>query len=461
MKRSGTTKKRQKNKVLFLITTYNRPETLIYLLSKLYGLGDILVYNDGSDLEYYGIDQFEGLIYIKSRVNNGRTGYYKSINYILNYIKTFKKYDYYVFCPDDFDPISNFLDKSIEIWNKIKDKKKICLNLYSDKGRFMKSSWTGFSPVIFNGYLLTQWVDMCFLCEYKFFEALDWKIDFPTLRTQSSGVGKNISLRLSEKYHLYQTKFSMFVCLPDGRFSKMFLHERHMPDKNDMVKREIKKKIKIVGIATIPGREKQLLNTIESLYYQCDQIVIALNGFNRKNPEYLDTKKYLMTHFDNKYGDSVKFFRTGVDCYYFSCDDDIIYPPYYIQRMTELIEFYGNNCIITMHGRKMKPRPVKSYYRGHEKSYNLFYDVEKDIRIDVGGTGVMAFDTEYFKIDYRKCIWPNMADIWVSKFAKQQNMPIILAAHKGVDFKYQQCPDTIYSKHSRKDKIQTQLYNSI
>ena len=138
MKKSGITKKRQKNSTLFLITTYNRPETLIYLLSKLYGLGDILVYNDGSDLEYYGIDQFEGLIYIKSRVNNGRIGYYKSINYILNYIKTLKKYDYYVFCPDDFDPIPNFLDKSIEIWNKIKDKKKLRHGLTSINTVFLK-----------------------------------------------------------------------------------------------------------------------------------------------------------------------------------------------------------------------------------------------------------------------------------------------------------------------------------
>lgn len=459
MRKSEMKGKNMKNNILFVITTYNRPETLIYILDILYNLGDIIIFNDGSNLEYHGIERFNGLIYVKSNINHGKSCYYNVINHVFSTIKGLKKYDYYMFLPDDFDPVDGFLEKSIEIWKSIQDNKKICLNLYQDKGRFMTGSWTGFDPVIYDAYLKTQWVDMCFLCEYKFFEVLDWKVEQPSSRVLSSGVGKNISIRLSINYSLYQVKFSMFTCLPDGRKSKMFAHERHMHVYPEMLPR--KNKIwKTIGIASIPERKKQLENTVKSLINQCDLMVIALNNY-KSIPEFAKHEKIEAVLMDNRYGDAAKFIYAWNDGYYFSCDDDILYPSDYIEKMTEKIEFYGNNCIITLHGRKMKQKPLKSYYQGHEKTFNLFYDVEKDTRIDVGGTGVMAFDTEFFKINYRKCVWPNMADIWVAKFAIQQNVPIILAAHKGSDFIYQRSEKTIYEKHKKDDKIQTQLYNNI
>ena len=449
-----------KNNVLFVITTYNRPESLIYILDHLYGHGDIIVYNDGSTLEYFGIEHYKGIHYLNCKENMGRFGYYQTINYILQYIKKLKKYKYYVFCPDDFEPVSGFLRKSIEIWENIHDTKKICLNLYSDKGRFMKSSWNGFPVEVYDEYLKTGWVDMCFLCEYSFFEAIEWFISIPSFRTMSSGVGKDISQRLVGRYSLYQVKFSMFRCLPDGRFSKMFQHERHMPDKVEMIKRILRKKEKIIGIASIPKREKMLKRTYLSLIDQCDNMIIALNGY-KKIPEFITDKRCKTFFTDNRYGDAAKFSLALSDCYYFSCDDDIIYPSNYVQFMSEKLEFYGNNCIITLHGSIMQSKPLKSYYKGFQERFNLFYDIDRDRRLDVGGSGVMCFDTEYFRMDYRKCIWPNMADIWVTKFAIQQNIPVILASHKGSDFEYQQSDDNIYARHSKDDKIQTQLYNNL
>jgi len=452
----------RKNDVLFVITTYNRPESLIYLLDHIYGLGDIMVYNDGSSLEYYGLDRYEDLIYHQGARNFGIAGYYNVVNYILKSIKTLKRYQYYIFCPDDFIPVNDFLNKAIHTYESIQGN-KICLNLYTDRGRFMRSSWTNHTPVVSDDILKTQWVDMCFICEYKMFEALDWRINYPSERTISSGVGKDMSVRLSERFSIYQVKFSLFKCQIESRKSKMYNNERHMNHYTEMIDRktDLFGSIVTVGIASIPERIDALKKTVDSLYNQCDFIEIMLNNY-KDIPAFLKLAKIRIKLSDNGYGDAGKFFaNSSFDGYYFTCDDDIIYPNDYIKQTINKLEFYGLNCIVTYHGNIMNNKPVKSYYRGHNQRFNLFYDVRDDIRVDVPGSGVSAWHTKYLNFDYHRCIWPNMADIWLAKFASEQNVPIILLKHTGKDFKYQESDKTIYKSHSNDDKVQTQLFNNI
>ena len=454
----------RKNNVLFIITTYNRPESLIYLLDYIYGLGDIMIYNDGSSLQYYGLDRYKNLIYHKGLKNFGIAGYYNVINYIFGFIKTLKKYDYYIFCPDDFVPVDNFLEQAIHIYESIQEDKKICLNLYTDRGRFMRSSWTNYIPVIFNDVCKTQWIDMCFICKYEMFKAIDWKIKFPGYHTISSGVGKSMSIRLAEKYNIYQVKFSLFKCQPEGRKSKMYNQERHMNHYTEMLKHKLISPIENftrICIASIPERSRILEKTIESLIDQCDSMYIILNNY-KKIPDYLKTDKITAIISDNKFGDAGKF--AGMERfngYYFTCDDDIIYPENYVKQTINRLNFYGLNCILTYHGNIMNSKPLKSYYKGHSQRFNLFYDVKNDIRVDIPGSGVSAWHTKYFNFDYKRCIWPNMADIWLAKFANEQNIPIILMEHTGSDFKYQESTDNIYKTYSKDDEIQTQLYNNI
>ena len=91
----------------------------------------------------------------------------------------------------------------------------------------------------------------------------------------------------------------------------------------------------------------------------------------------------------------------------------------------------------------------------------FFYPTADFPQLKVLTHNILKLITKYFNFDYKRCIWPNMADIWLAKFANEQNIPIILMEHTGSDFKYQESTDNIYKTYSKDDEIQTQLYNNI
>jgi hypothetical protein len=139
-----------------------------------------------------------------------------------------KEYDYYFFMPDDLMPVNDFHLKAIETWNKIKDTRKICLNLYLEKSRYMKACWTAFMPRDIGSSYITNWVDMCFMCEQKLFVHLNYeipepKLDWKLMPDLSSGVGMYISkfLVLRKGLHMYQVKSSLFISAPESSDSQM------------------------------------------------------------------------------------------------------------------------------------------------------------------------------------------------------------------------------------------------
>lgn len=168
----------------------------------------------------------------------------------------------------------------------------------------------------------------------------------------------------------------------------------------------------IVGIATFKGRENQLKRTIESLKNQVDEIHVYDNS-----KEKIDK------------ADNGKFFQLSKikePVYFFSCDDDIIYPEDYVSSMIEAIEEYG--CIVSHHGRILIGKDVE-YFCGHINfifsNMNNFEDF-----IDVVGTGVCAFRTDYFnpKNLHNEKILRN-SDLMFSVEAAKQGKRMIVLSH--------------------------------
>ena len=191
--------------ITFLITTCNRQESCQRLVDALQGQGNIFVLNDGCDYDIHGAYQ------TKLSMRLGKKGYWRTINCLY---KGRGQSKYYIQLPDDFLPADDMVEKAIEIWESIKDDKKICLNLYAD--RIGKPCWTGVMPVEYDNYYKAQWMDMCFMCEERFFTELG---AIPTINLgwgvnskKSSGVGAYISKYLNKKkFGLYQVKESLAV----------------------------------------------------------------------------------------------------------------------------------------------------------------------------------------------------------------------------------------------------------
>jgi hypothetical protein len=181
-----------------------------------------------------------------------------------------------------------------------------------------------------------------------------------------------------------------------------------------------------------------LRKTVASLRPQVDRLFVALNNYP-STPDFLNEGEYI--HLDNSTGDAAKFYNVEKwDGYFFSCDDDLIYPPDYVQTMITAIHKYKG--IVTLHGKKY-PRPFTTFYN-MLTNVRCLDNCDNDTFIDVPGTGVMAFHTSMFNLHYADFKRPNMADVWVCVKAIQQQVKIVALTHKAGYLTYLNPAVTIY-----------------
>jgi hypothetical protein len=200
-----------------IISTYNRPQMLKELLDNIEREKKnyrvlVTVFDDNSsdktDLSKHNV------VKITMYPNMGKKKYYILINATFKYIKNVNS-KYFIYLPDDVKLVDNFFDETKRIYNSIDNSKKICLNILTD-GRVSRTNWTNFKSIDHGEYYHTQWNDLCFISEKKFFDVLNYNLEkIPESRWDgnpnlSSGVGQQISIRLNIKgYNMYHTKKSM------------------------------------------------------------------------------------------------------------------------------------------------------------------------------------------------------------------------------------------------------------
>lgn len=196
--------------ITVLITTYNRPKMLGLLLNDIETHKNnhkihTYVINDGSDVNYDSIDKKYNFKHIRAH-RHGKWRYWLLVTMIFEAMR-YNNDRYFIMVPDDVRLKDDFFDKAIKMYSAIKNPHKICLNLLLDKQRTGKTNWTNFisRKIKAGNFHLyhTQWVDMCFIAEKKFFDILSYRINkIPPQRWQSnghlgSGVGQDISIRLN------------------------------------------------------------------------------------------------------------------------------------------------------------------------------------------------------------------------------------------------------------------------
>ena len=213
-------------------------------------------------------------------------------------------------------------------------------------------------------------------------------------------------------------------------------------------------------IATIPDRSQLLKITVESLLPQVDQLNVMLNGY-KKAPSFLNRPKITHYFLDNSKGDAAKFYGLiNISGYVFTCDDDLRYPVDYVKTMILKLRQYDNEVILTNHGRIMNPKPVSNSYTDRQAAFHCLKEETQEAYLSIGGTGAMAWHSDYFFPDINKITIKNMADIWVAKFAHEQGCKILHNPHKEEWIKYLHPQNTIWDDHFPNPEEQTKLYNS-
>jgi hypothetical protein len=172
----------------------------------------------------------------------------------------------------------------------------------------------------------------------------------------------------------------------------------------------------VIGIATTGDRPNELKHTLESLNEQTVKADLIHVHDNSKEIDYTDNGKFIiLSHLPD-------------EVYFFSCDDDILYPEDYIEKTIEAID--KHKTIVTYHGRNLRGKGL-NYYHEHSafRCDQSFIETKK---IDVCGTGVTAFRTDYFNpTDIYKAEDKCMSDLVFSLEAIKQGKEITHVGHYG------------------------------
>jgi len=195
-----------------IITTYNRDKMLHDLLVDIRReKGEYKIHTQIFDDASSDYAEIKSPGYYYSRVHYGKHGYWALWDKIFGMVI---KADYYIVLPDDVRLCKDFFQKAVNLFDGIKDGKKICLSLLSDK-RISHPNWGSDKPKNAGDVILTGWNDLCFISTMRFWKELRGINPIPASRwtsdkNRSSGVGEQISYRLRARgFNMYHTTGSL------------------------------------------------------------------------------------------------------------------------------------------------------------------------------------------------------------------------------------------------------------
>lgn len=225
-----------------------------------------------------------------------------------------------------------------------------------------------------------------------------------------------------------------------------------------------------IGIASLRQRTDFLVGkTISSLLPQVDKIAVYADNYILK--PYLHNKIDFTTfREEGRLGDAGKFLGITkpdevADGYYFVADDDISYPPSFIQDMVRWIEYYDRQCVVCLAGSHLRQFPIEGYYKDKITFPAVGGEVDDVHRVLFPMTCGLGFHTslfEHYPLNIQEFPVVNMADIWFGIALQKRNIPAIVVPHTANYLAYNEeldLKDTIWGQENQNDFIQTALVN--
>jgi len=184
------------------------------------------------------------------------------------------------------------------------------------------------------------------------------------------------------------------------------------------------------NMATIPKRIPQLEVVVNCILPQVDVLNVYLNNFEEV-PWFLkkDKVNIVRSQEEGDRGDAGKFYWADkVSGYYFTIDDDIAYPPDYVETLKKGLDRRGKKCAVGVHG-EMYGDVINHWTRDRKGTHHFFYELERDTPVCVLGTGCALFHTDHIKVKPEDFKYPNMADIWFTVICSRQSKFRVVLAH--------------------------------
>lgn len=184
----------------------------------------------------------------------------------------------------------------------------------------------------------------------------------------------------------------------------------------------------VAGMATVAGNETALRAAVMSLLPQVDRLYLYLNRY-QEVPAFLRANSKIIACTDTdgtRFGDAGKFWGLAQSpaSVYLTCDDDIVYPPDYAARLATELAACDGQAIVGVHGALIH-QPCRGYYDDGSRSVIHFeHALIRRRRVHVVGTGTAAFHSDVVRMTLDDFKHPNMADIWLARYAQQRGLPL-------------------------------------
>lgn len=184
-----------------------------------------------------------------------------------------------------------------------------------------------------------------------------------------------------------------------------------------------------VCVASFPPRERQLKQVVASLIDQVDRIFVYLNEYSSV-PDFLKHPRIEVRIGGEDLRDNGKFaFSAELPAgYCLTVDDDIIYPPDYVQALIRKVEIYGRKAAVGLHGT-IFAKPFVSYFEGR-KLFHFKQSLERDELVDQLGTGTLCFHTSLWNPSHLDFASKGMVDAWIAVAAVKAGIPLIAVSRK-------------------------------
>ena len=224
--------------------------------------------------------------------------------------------------------------------------------------------------------------------------------------------------------------------------------------------------LKTANMATIPERVEIAKKAVNSIIDQVDIVRVYLNNFN-KIPEFVENNPKIEYVFgkEDLNATGKHYWALNPDEYYFTIDDDLEYPPTYVEDHIKFLNKFDDKIIVSLHGNILPETPFYTLWKHpNYMRYGCLKRIDKSLQSHLGGQGVAVRNTNFVKIDIKKFKHHFMDDIEVAIQAQEQNIPIIVREHDGVK-KYLNYnhPNvkTLFETYVNNDKYQVDRCNSL
>jgi hypothetical protein len=218
------------------------------------------------------------------------------------------------------------------------------------------------------------------------------------------------------------------------------------------------------GVATVPGRERSLVQVVRAIWPQVDQLYVYLDGHD-KVPLFLHGPGIHVVSSNDlgeKLGDAGKFYAAWAGLlppattHFLTIDDDINYPPDYAETLVTECRRWEDKAVVGVHGVTVT-EPVRSYYDCRDTRHT-FKGFEVGAWVNFVGTGCACFAPA--RVPLRRHDFPNgfMADIWLGIRCKELGIPSWsvprptnwLACYENLS-----TVESIHAKYKHSDEVQT------